>query len=264
MIIKGHQSICHKVVYEVRYKYGYTYLDRCGSTVNEIMRSNPEWIISESGPSPQNAPLVSLRNGTKFNFSTKKYDFGLEQPVGADKELERTDMEEFIGQVDFVSSIVNERLGLKDFDRVGFRIWYLFPSKKKEDSETWISQLLKEMPIDNSIAKAFNGTIEVKNYVIIIASQDRKFRISINGVESDVQADLGDSILGIRASTLSKNQDDFLRKQLRAKKRIRMNPQFAVMIDVDSFLEMPKDVDAKDYISTSVKQIEAQLPKAFA
>ncbi len=75
------------------------------------------------------------------------------------------------------------------------------------------------MPIDNSIAKAFNGTIEVKNYVIIIASQDRKFRISINGVESDMQADLGDSILSIRASTLSKNQDDFLRKQLRAKKR---------------------------------------------
>lgn len=263
MIIKGLQAVCHKVVYEAHYKEGFTYLDRCGSTVNEIMRSSPEWILSESSPSPQNAPLVSLRNGTKFNFSTRKYDFGLEQPVGTGKELEQKDISEFIGQVDLVSSIVNERLSLKDFSRIGLRIWYLFPAITKEISEQWISQLLKEMPIDDSIAKAFGGIIEAKNYVIIISSNDRRFRISINGVERHAQADLGDSILNIRASTLSKDQNKFLMQQMKARKRIRMNPDFAAMIDVDSFVEMPKDVEAKDYITESLKQIEAQLPRAF-
>ncbi|HHT9120178.1 MAG TPA: hypothetical protein ACFYD3_06515 [Candidatus Hypogeohydataceae bacterium YC41] len=263
MVIKGKSSICNKVVYEVRYKYGFTYLDRCGSTVNEIMKSASEWILSESSPNPQNAPLVSLRNGTRLNFSALKYDFSLEQPLGSDKDLEEEDTNEFTKQVDFVSSILNERLNLKDFTRVGFRIWYLFASPTKEDSERWISELLKEMPVDNSIATAFDGTIEAKNYIAIIAAKDRKFRISINGVERYAQVDLGENILGLRASQLSRDQNKFLLDQLKAKKRIAKNPAFAAMIDVDSFVEMPKDVEARDFITESLRQIEGRLPNAF-
>lgn len=263
MIINDRQSICHKVVYEVRYKYGFTYLDRCGSTVNEILKIDPEWILSETGPNPQNAPLVSLRNGTRFNFSTLKYDFSLEQTLGADKDLEEKDINEFIGQVDKISSVVNERLSLNEFSRAGFRIWYVFSSKTKEDSEKWISQLLKDVPVKKSLAKVFNGVIEAENYVTLIASQDRKFRISINGVERHAQVDLGDSILGIRASQLSKDQKKFLQDQLKVKKRVAKNPTFAAMIDVDSFVEMPKDIEAKDFIVESKKQIEEQLPNAF-
>jgi hypothetical protein len=106
MKINNRHSICHKVVYEVRYKYGFTYLDRCGSTVNEIMKSAEEWNLAGHDPNPQNAPLVSLRNGTRFNFSALKYDFALEQTAGADKDIEKKDIEEFIEQVDLVSSIV--------------------------------------------------------------------------------------------------------------------------------------------------------------
>lgn len=263
MIIKGRQSICHKIVYEVQYKYGFTYLDRCGITINEIMRSAPEWILSENNPNPQNAPLVSLRNGTKFNFSALKYDFALEQTLGADKDLGKKDINEFIEQVDFISSIVNGKLDLHDFSRVGFRVWYLFASETKEDSEKWISELLKPIPVDSSVAKAFEGTIEAKNYVMVIALTDRKFRISINGVERHVQVDIGDSILDIRASKLSRNQDKFLRDQLKAKRRIAKNPPFAAMIDIDSFIEMPTDVDAADFITESLDKIEKQLPNAF-
>lgn len=263
MIINGRNSICHKVVYAVNYKYGFTYLDRCGSTVNEIMKSAQEWTLSETSPNPQNAPLVSLRNGARFNFSALKYDFALEQTLGADKDLEEQDIKEFIEQVDLVSSIVNERLDLRDFSRVGFRIWYLFAANTKEDSEKWISQLLKSVPIDDPIARAFSGTIEAKNYVVVVASSDRKFRISINGVERYAQVDLGDSILGIRASQLSSEQNKFLREQLKAKKRIAKNPEVAAMIDVDSFVETPKDIKAKDFITESLRQIEERLSKAF-
>jgi hypothetical protein len=262
MIINDRPSICHKVVYEVQYKYGFTYLDRCGSTINEIMKIAPEWILSDNTPNPQNAPLVSLRNGTSFNFSALKYNFALEQTLGADKDLEKKDIDEFIEQVDLISSIVNERLSLSDFNRVGFRVWYLFASDTKEDSEKWISQLLKTMPIDDSICKALNGSMEAKNYVVVIASTDRKFRISINGVESHAQIDRGGNILNIRASKLSHDQDKFLLAQLKAKKRIAKNPVFAAMIDIDSFVEMPKDIEAKDFVTVSLNQIE-KLPKAF-
>ncbi len=264
MIINGRSSICHKIVYEVQYKYGFTYLDRCGSTVNEIMKISPEWILSDNLPNPQNAPLISIRNGASFNFSALKYNFTLEQTLGADTDLEKKDIDIFTEQVDLVSAIVNERLSLSDFNRVGFRIWYLFASETKENSEKWISQLLKTMPIDDSIANALNGSIEAKNYVVIIASPDRKFRISINGVERQTQIDLGSNILNIRASKLSHDQNKFLMKQQRVKKRIAKNPVFAAMIDIDSFVEIPKDVDAKDFIMVSQNQIENLLPKAFA
>ena len=263
MIINGRPSICHRIVYEVQYKYGFTYLDRCGSTINEIMKSAPEWILSDNNPNPQNAPLMSLRNGTSFNFSALKYDFALEQTLGADKDLEKKDINEFIEQVDLISSIVNERLSLSDFKRVGFRIWYLFASETKEDSEQWISQLLKDMPIDHSIAKALNGNIEAKNYIVVIASPDRKFRISINGVERQTQIDLGSNILNIRPRKLSLDQDKFLMAQQRVKKRIAKNPELAAMIDIDSFVEIPKDIDSKDFITVSLNQIEELLLKAF-
>ncbi len=208
--------------------------------------------------------MVSLRNGAKFNFSSSRYNIIMEQPLGGSKDLDENDINEFIAQAEFVSSIVNEMLNLKDFVRVGFRIWYLFGSKDKDDSTAWISKLLKEMSIDESIAKGFEGSIDAMNYVAVIASQDRKFRISITGVESNAQIDVGDGLLGVRASKLSKNQDKIFTKQLKERKRIFLNPQFAAMIDVDSFVEEPKDVNANDYIVESLKQIEKRLPMAFS
>jgi hypothetical protein len=260
MIIDKRHSICHKVVYEVRYKYGFTYLDRCGSTVNEIMNRSDEWELAGVSPDPQNAPLISLRNGARFNFNTLKYDFALEQTQDADKDIEKQDLHEFIQQVDLVSSIVNERLSLNDFERVGFRIWYLFASKSREDSEKWISRLLKTNDIDDSIAVALNGDVEAKSHVVVVASQDRKFRISITGVTTQTQLDLVGGRVRIRKSTLGREQDKFLKREL---KRAAKNPEFAVMFDIDSFVESPKDIDAKDFITESLKQIEEKVPKAF-
>ncbi len=260
MIIENRRSICHKVVYAVNYKYGFTYLDRCGSTTNEIMKRADEWELYGHDPNPQNTPLISLRNGTRFNFSTLKYDFALEQTPDADKDIEESDLSEFIQQVDLVSSIVNERLNLNDFERVGFRMWYLFASRSIEDSEKWISKLLKTSAIDDSIAGALNGDVEAKSHVVVVASQDRKFRISITGVTNQTQLDLVGGKIGIRKKKLHHEQNRYLQREL---KRAAKNPEFAVMFDIDSFVESPKDIDAKDFITESLRQIEGKVPDAF-
>jgi hypothetical protein len=155
-------------------------------------------------------------------------------------------------------------LSLKDFTRVGFRIWYLFASSNKEDSKIWISKLLKTSDIDDSIANALNGDVEAKSHKVVVASQDRKFCISITGVESQVQLNLGGSPLSIQPHKLSRGQDKHLQKQLKASRKIaNNNPEFAVMLDIDSFVDLPHDVDAKDFITESLKQIEEKTPKAF-
>ena len=260
MIIDNRRSICHKVVYAVSYKDGLTYLDRCGSTANEIMKSSDEWELYGHDPNPQNAPLISLRNGTRFNFSSLKYDFSLEQTADADKDIEEPDLKEFIQQVDLVSSIVNERLSLNNFERVGFRMWYLFASRSIEDSEEWISKLLKTSAIDDSIADALNGEVEAKSHVVVVASDDRKFRISITGVTNQTQLDLVGGKIGIRKKRLHHEQKKYLQREL---KRAAKKPEFAVMLDIDSFVDSPKGTDAKDFITESLKQIEEKVPVAF-
>jgi hypothetical protein len=46
MLINGKNSILQKLIFEVRYEYGYAYLDKCGRIVNTITRAFPEWNVS--------------------------------------------------------------------------------------------------------------------------------------------------------------------------------------------------------------------------
>ncbi len=68
MHIRGKDDILHKVVFEVRYRYGYTYLDRCGKTINVIMKEAPEWVVKAEQVNTQGVTLVSLANQCSLQF----------------------------------------------------------------------------------------------------------------------------------------------------------------------------------------------------
>src|SRR5215471_10104339 len=104
-MVRGKEAILQKIVFELRYWYGMTYLDRCGRTVNEIMREHPEWTLLSDHPNPQDAPLVSITNGCVFHFSGRKLDLALERELGKEP-LEATDVEAFALQVGEVTSLV--------------------------------------------------------------------------------------------------------------------------------------------------------------
>jgi len=70
MKIAGKSAIYHKLVFEVRYEEGWVYLDRCGTTVNRILSTYPDWVVKQDGISPLNALLVNLDSGTHFNFGS--------------------------------------------------------------------------------------------------------------------------------------------------------------------------------------------------
>ena len=261
MNIRGKPSILQKLVFELRYKYGFTYLDQCGRTVNKIMSEQPEWILRSDMPNPQNAPLVSIRNTCSFNFSALKLSFNLEMPLGGEP-LDDKDVAEFTGQVDSVSAIVIEHLGLKHFTRIGIRVWYLFPAESKEDAEEWL-QGLKSYSISDDLLSAFAGKTEATGVTVFMSGEDRKFRVAFNGVERLGSVDLGEGILNIKASSLSKDQDRFLKEQIRTKRRMLHNPEYAAMIDVDAFLDDPASVEPQDFIERSMKQISENLVTAL-
>src|SRR5262249_21139803 len=153
--------------------------------------------------------------------------------------------EEFTDQADILSSIVIDQLGLTEFDRIGFRIWYLFGCKSKEEAEKWILDL-GYYSVSPRLCEVFEGEIETAGAIIILASADRKFRIALNAVENQAQIDIGQEVLTVRASMLHKDQDKFLRQQMQAKRRMLHNPGFGAMIDVDAFQEIPISLDVRD------------------
>jgi hypothetical protein len=209
---------------------------------------------------PQNASLVSMRNGCNFNFSGMKLDSSMQQPTGGEP-LSDQDLREFTEQADILTRIVIDQLGLNEFSRIGFRAWYLFGCSSKEESERWILEL-GYYNVCSKPNAAFNAEVETTNFTVILAGQDRKFRIALNGVENQAQLNLGQEILSVRASGLPKDQREVLLKQMKVRHRMLVNPDFAAMIDVDAFQEEPYSVDPADFIKTSLEQIQNGLPAA--
>lgn len=259
-MMRGKPPILHRLVFELRYLYGFTFLDRCGKTMNAIMREAPEWLPRDQ-LSPQNSPLISVKNNCAFNFSSMKMDFGLEQPVEA--EIEPTDVSHFIEQVDLVSRIVIDQLGLKEFSRIGIRAWYLFRCQDKEESERWLKQL-ELFTISDRLNRAFGGEVESAGVSVIILGDDRKFRIALNGVEKGGQIDRGSEVVLINTRALSKNQDKVFKEQLRRKGSLRAMPTSAALVDIDAFQEDPISIDPRDFVQTSLDQFLTRFRSALS
>jgi hypothetical protein len=246
--IHGKPSNLYKLVFELRYRYGYTYLDRCGKTINAIMRESPEWVLKGEQANPQGAALVSLANQCSFNFSSLKMDFSIEQAATA--EVTRPEVEQFSTQVDRLTAIVIDQLGLREFTRIGLRAWYLFPGPSKEDSERWL-QNLGIISVSDSLTSAFEGQIEAVGISLVLGGADRKYRIGLNGVEKSAMVDLGSELLALKTSTLPQDRDRLARAQTR---RLYSPPSFGVMIDIDSYQEDPISIEPRDFVETSLSQ----------
>ena len=168
----------------------------------------------------------------------------------------------FVDEIQTVSQIVHDELQIKQFRREGFRIWYIFETGSEEKSCEWISKL-GAFSISPDITRVFEGKLASLNYVVVVEAEERKYRISVTPVERLEQINLGTQALRQLPRELPKRQREHLLKQLNAKKRLLANPQFAVMIDVDAFIEDPIEIAPADFIQESLRAIEERLPKAI-
>jgi hypothetical protein len=217
------------------------------------MDSFPEWVLADEGAvNPQNAPLVSLSSGSQFNFGSLKYDFSLEQPINAEAGLTQDDIDVFISQVDSVGRIVTEELDLKNYLREGFRVWYVFGANSEDHANKLLSGI-KAFQTDPILAESFSGQLESEGHVAVIAAKDRKFRIAANVVERLEQLNMGAQSLKVLPRKLPKKQREAFLQQLKDKRRVLANPQFAVMIDVDCYLDNPIEIAPPDFIRKSLR-----------
>jgi hypothetical protein len=255
--VRGKPSILHKLIFELRYRHGYTYLDRCGKTINAIMSSHPEWMPRSEHVSPQNAPMVSAVNQSVFNFSSKKLDFSLEQSIRSG--ISAAEVESFCSQVDQLSTIVITQLSLKEFERIGLRSWYIFPCTDKDEAEKWLTDL-GAFQIAPELGAIFGGEIRDVAVATVVSGTDRDYRIGFNSVEKLALIDLGSEVMAVRTSALSRDQGRaFAHHQKREPNRVIAMPAFAAMIDIDAYQEAPKWPDPGDFVRTSLNEARRRL-----
>lgn len=256
MFLQGKNGVLQKLAFAVNYDFGYIYLDKCGRTMNKILLEFPEWIAKDS-PNPQIASLTSMDNGCTFSFSAFSFNLGLEMPAGG-VGLSPEDVTSFIDQCDVMSRLTIDSLSLNAFTRIGFRRWYVFSFNNASESKDWLNSL-GHYSINPKLAEAFASTLDAASVVVLLSGQERRYRLSFSSVERQAQLDLGEEILSVRASKLSRDQNKFLQKQLEARRRVHANPQFAALIDLDSFQENPISIDARDFVSRSMDELPARI-----
>jgi hypothetical protein len=244
-------ALVHKVVFELRYRYGFAYLDRCGRITNYILQHYPAWILAETSPNPQNAPLINTEDNCRFNLSALKLDFALEQGVG-EGPISEESVFRFAEEAEILVNLVIREMDLKEFSRIGFRVWNLFACENPQEAEEWLMGL-GCYTVDRRLESAFHGRLQSSSLSTVIESTDRNYRIAFTNVERTIPLNLGEGILNIPARALPSGQKEHLLKQIKLKKRLSHNPQYAAMVDIDCYQDEPQEIKVSEFILSSLK-----------
>lgn len=256
--LRGREALLRKVVFELRYRRGFTYLDKCGRLINQLMELRPEWQPRPQDPNPQAALLVNLDNACTMSVDTRKLVLCMERPVG-ELALSDEDAQGFVREVDEMTTLVIEFLALQEFERIGFRSWFFFAGESRDDTELYLRRLgCFQLP--DSLFSAFQGEPEAASAVAIVRGIDRSYRIAFAGVESPIQLDIGQEILTLPlGSNRPGSRHQRFLQNLEKKRIVRQNSKFAVMIDIDCYRDQPGDVEPADFVTSSLRFLPEAL-----
>jgi hypothetical protein len=247
-LINGKEPLLRQIVFEIRYNHGYNYLDRCGKILNRISKEHGEWVIGAQ-ITPQNANLYSMRNGCRFTFSFTTCNLSLDR-INSDAIISTNDIKDFANQSHDMTTVVIDELGLTEFARIGLRAWYYFPCETKREADIWLKDL-GVVAVAPDLVSTYGGDVESQSLAVVIAGQDHRVRIGFDTFEKSDQIAAGPETVNFKASKLAKGQKDFLRKQLKERRKSEINTKFAALIDFDSFHEDPFSIDQHDFIIKS-------------
>jgi len=160
-----------KVVFEIRYKRGYCYWDKCGDTLLKIEQEDPDWkwqrITVNDG-----AELVNDKRKMRIKFSWDK--IWVEQ-----RHLDN--LNQFKITCDKLLKIILNNLEIQEISRVGNRFWYILPCDSIEKAENFISN---GKMLDPQLAKlsGFGTKILNRDFTLVLEENDLKNRIAVGSV----------------------------------------------------------------------------------
>lgn len=240
--------ILPKVVFEVRYKQGYRYLDRCGEMMIEIENKLKNWSAREAtitGCQMQNKLEKMIFNCSSVKLDLLQYD---------NKSL---DIASFFDCSLTMFDIVSKNFGIKEYVRFGLRYWFFYPVDSMKTGRKILSSN-KFFNINPEIENMFGKKIKDRSFVVIVYEENFGHRIALNlvhkeGVDVEKEAD---AFLTTAPHKLPKGQKKALLAQIGRKKLQEEQPDVTILLDIDNYKEVPKAEELNDFIELS-KQLVA-------
>ncbi len=243
-------SIPTSIIFELRYNYGYEYLDHTGKVINEII-SRPGWNVSNTQTAFTS--LLNIDEEIIFNFGPQKLD--LVQRL-SEKNKELSPIDNIARLCDDLSLIIIRKFNLQQFLRIGFRVHQLFKADNLEQAREYVKTLkifTTNLP---------GETIEEVSHTIVISEKEWKSRIAIAPAEQRVEIDPATlKVAQMETHKLPKGQKEAFMQKMKTKKIIEAFPPYAVLVDIDSYVEDPPIGELKimDFVKNTYK---ASLEKA--
>lgn len=251
IIIRGKEAFLRQLVCEVRYQDGYLYLDHCGQLLKRLVGENPEWVVAPE-PTAQRTSLVNLRTGGQLHFNSGAASLALDK-TASDEAIDAQEVNDFIDLIDPALGLVFDELEVTSCTRVGCRAQHYFSFDSREEAGKWIMDL-GLFTVHQGLFEAFKATLESMGGAMVLQGEDCHYRVAINGIERSAQIPVGEAVLTVRASTAPRNQRKILLESLKKKRQRQINSAFAVVVDIDAYLDEPSEANAAEFVREHAEQ----------
>lgn len=255
--MKFKDLILQKIVFEARYKQGYRYLDRCGETMIEAENKIKGWIAGQAVPT--SGYMVNEAENMLFNFSCLKLDL-------SQHYANINDYENFINYSIKFFDLVSRNLGLKNYLRFGLRYWFLYPVDSAETGR----KLLHKSHIfsDNKeVEEIFGKKVKDKSAVIVLEEGGKGTRISLalalalkKGMDIKIEQS---EPMSTPPHKLPRGQKEALMNQLKKTKKNREDPDVAILLDIDNYINYPQAEHMNNFIKESAELTEKNVIKVI-
>ena len=236
LIMKKHYRLhLDQVAFEIRYDFGYVFLDRCGQILVDIERTCEGWAAVDAKPT--GGKLEWLDRSFNVNFDALHYNF-------VAGEAYKPQIDDIADEASKIWKIVSANLGLTNFIRIGCRFFYFLPTNSIEESEKLIVNSSLNIKFPESISTKYKT--KARQVVVVLEENDMEYRIELSGIRRVSKIDPSRLIQDPRllSSSQKKARMDLLKKI----SEYEADPMYAAQLDVDCFMFEPKNFSVKEYI----------------
>ena len=226
--------------FEVKYAFGYTYLDRCGQVIVDAERNYDGWVpgstSSLSGILENPGLAATVRfSADAFAFSATRVD----------------DLSALAASAEDLWGVVRLNLGLSEWVRIGCRFQYLLPKSSLGEVE----RTLMRAPLRVALYDETGRTIDwPEGYAA--TKQQPSITLQREGVEYRVTLQSVTRIEGVSTSALVRTNPRLLPRNrrkaqldaIKARQSYARDPTYALHLDIDCFVEDPTDARAREFI----------------
>lgn len=236
---------CH---FEVRYAYGHLYFDRCGQCLNDIERNCEGWIVKTADPSqgilecPSKSLSISFNN-ERFAFSSHKSS--------------RAGIKTIAQEVNNTWKIIEANLGLEEYLRQGFRLYYLIATLSEEESEHLMEKAEFKIVLPGRL---ISSGFKIKNRSItsVLTKGNYEYRLQMMGATRH-EAMNPDNLIKADPKLLSKKQNEVRMAKLKQLSEYNANPMYGLFLDVDCYQIKPERISAEDFIINQTEIVQTEF-----